>query len=215
MRREFSVLAEGRHVFGLRPKLRAAKPPKKLFFARKAFRAGHYKDLTETGNRARKVSGTQGKVSSAIKQNELLTFFPTVNLSLSFIYQSCRLFVKRDSDWGFLFSLQEGMSRLKRSESLMQLTDSRNTFSKTLWLCNPSSIFLWKVILLRMESFMKNKISQHYPLIGWAFANLLTMVFPAAQVGFVREDRVFPLMAYAGRLSAKGVPFSQLRYIKR
>ena len=24
------------------------------------FRAGHYKDLTETGNRARKVSGTQG-----------------------------------------------------------------------------------------------------------------------------------------------------------
>ena len=34
MRREFSVLAEGR--------------------------AGHYKDLTETGNRARKVSGTQG-----------------------------------------------------------------------------------------------------------------------------------------------------------
>ena len=23
--------------------------------------AGHYKDLTETGNRARKVSGTQGK----------------------------------------------------------------------------------------------------------------------------------------------------------
>ena len=26
------------------------------------FRAGHYKDLTETGNRARKVSGTQGKV---------------------------------------------------------------------------------------------------------------------------------------------------------
>ena len=28
--------------------------------ARKAFRAGHYKDLAETGNRARKVSGTQG-----------------------------------------------------------------------------------------------------------------------------------------------------------
>ena len=39
-------------IFGVgrRPKLRAAKP----------FRAGHYKDLTETGNRARKVSGTQG-----------------------------------------------------------------------------------------------------------------------------------------------------------
>ena len=41
----FSVLAEGRHIFGHRPKPRAA---------------GHYKDLTETGNRARKVSGTQG-----------------------------------------------------------------------------------------------------------------------------------------------------------
>ena len=26
----------------------------------KAFRTGHYKDWTETGNRARKVSGTQG-----------------------------------------------------------------------------------------------------------------------------------------------------------
>ena len=42
----FSVLAEGRHIFGHRPKPRAA---------------GHYKDLTETGNRARKVSGTQGR----------------------------------------------------------------------------------------------------------------------------------------------------------
>ena len=53
VRREFSVLAEGRHVFGRRP-----KPREKL---EKAFRAGHYKDLTETtGNRARKVSGTQG-----------------------------------------------------------------------------------------------------------------------------------------------------------
>ena len=30
-----------------------------------AFRAGHYKDLTETGNRARKVSGTQGIDTSA------------------------------------------------------------------------------------------------------------------------------------------------------
>ena len=27
-------------------------------------RAGHYKDLTETGNRARKVSGTQGTYRS-------------------------------------------------------------------------------------------------------------------------------------------------------
>ena len=39
---EFSVLAEGRHIFGRRP-----KPREKT-------------DLTETGNRARKVSGTQG-----------------------------------------------------------------------------------------------------------------------------------------------------------
>ena len=27
-----------------------------------SFRAGHYKDLTETGNRARKVSDTQGTI---------------------------------------------------------------------------------------------------------------------------------------------------------
>ena len=38
--RKFSVLAEGRHIFGHRPKPRAA---------------------TETGNHARKVAGTQGK----------------------------------------------------------------------------------------------------------------------------------------------------------
>ena len=31
--------------------------------ARKTFRVGHYKDLPETGNRARKVSGTQGTFS--------------------------------------------------------------------------------------------------------------------------------------------------------
>ena len=43
MRREFSVLAEGRHIFGRRPKPRAAK------------------HLTETGNRARKVSGKFAK----------------------------------------------------------------------------------------------------------------------------------------------------------
>ena len=41
VRWEFLVLAEGRS-------------------RRKTFRTGHYKDLTETGNRARKVSGTQG-----------------------------------------------------------------------------------------------------------------------------------------------------------
>ena len=45
--REFSVLAEGRHIFGCRPKPRAAKP------GEKTFRGGHYNDLTETGNRAR------------------------------------------------------------------------------------------------------------------------------------------------------------------
>ena len=41
VRRKFSVLAEGRS-------------------RGKTFRAVHYKELTETGNRARKVSGTQG-----------------------------------------------------------------------------------------------------------------------------------------------------------
>ena len=50
MRWEFSVLAEGRHIFG-----RSPKP--------KLFRAGRYKDLTETGNRTRKVSSTLGRVT--------------------------------------------------------------------------------------------------------------------------------------------------------
>ena len=45
VRREFSVSAFGR----------TPKPREK-----RAFRAGHYKDLTETRNRARKVSGSQG-----------------------------------------------------------------------------------------------------------------------------------------------------------
>ena len=48
MRREFSVSAEDQHIFAL-----SSAP---------SFRAGHYKDLTETGNRARKVSGTQDKL---------------------------------------------------------------------------------------------------------------------------------------------------------
>ena len=47
-RREFSVLAEDQHIFAL-----SSAP---------FFRAGHYKDLTETGNRAGKVSGTQGTI---------------------------------------------------------------------------------------------------------------------------------------------------------
>ena len=58
MRRELSVLAEGRHIFGRRQKPRAAKPGEKAF--RAGHQPGHYKDLTETGNRARKVCGTQG-----------------------------------------------------------------------------------------------------------------------------------------------------------
>ena len=45
-------------------------PGYQRFFSRAAGifgvgRAGHYKDLTETGNRARKVSGTQGRRSEA------------------------------------------------------------------------------------------------------------------------------------------------------
>ena len=46
VRREFSVSAKARHIFGRRPKPRAAKRVTT--------------DLTETGNRARKVSATQG-----------------------------------------------------------------------------------------------------------------------------------------------------------
>ena len=40
------MLTESRHIFGRRPKPRA----------------GHYIDLTETRNYARKVSGTQGSL---------------------------------------------------------------------------------------------------------------------------------------------------------
>ena len=46
MLRKFSVMAVGRSR------------------GKNAVRAGHYKDLTETGNRARKVSGTQGRKPS-------------------------------------------------------------------------------------------------------------------------------------------------------
>ena len=38
-------------------------PSKQWRSASEAFRAGHYKDLTEAGNRAIKVSGTQGRES--------------------------------------------------------------------------------------------------------------------------------------------------------
>ena len=40
-------------------------PSKQWGSAPEAFRAGHYKDLTETGNFARKVSGTQGIIALA------------------------------------------------------------------------------------------------------------------------------------------------------
>ena len=50
VRREFSVLAEGRSH-------ERRSRDKKHFCFQPAFRAGHYKDLTETGNRAREVSG--------------------------------------------------------------------------------------------------------------------------------------------------------------
>ena len=55
--------ATGISGVGRRPKPRAAKP------LEKTFRPGHYKDLTETGNRARKVSGTQGRCPTIRKSN--------------------------------------------------------------------------------------------------------------------------------------------------
>ena len=70
VRREFSVLAEGRHIFGRRP-----KP------LEKTFRPGHYKDLTETGNRARKVSGTQGRCPT-IRKSNLIRIWADSNLQM-------------------------------------------------------------------------------------------------------------------------------------
>ena len=49
MQREFSVLAAGRHTFGHRPS----------------------KDVTETGNRAGKVSGIQGKQIENLAQTKI------------------------------------------------------------------------------------------------------------------------------------------------
>ena len=68
VRREFSVF--GRRPTHLRPQAEATsgEAARKTF---RAFRAGHYKDLTETGNRARNVSGTQG-----ISGPNLLSFLP-------------------------------------------------------------------------------------------------------------------------------------------
>ena len=51
--RGFCIFGVGRSPTHLRPFGREA--------ARKAFRAGNYKDLTENGNHVKKVSGTQGR----------------------------------------------------------------------------------------------------------------------------------------------------------
>ena len=56
VRREFSVLAEWSPTY-LRPYTVGLSHERR---SREKKRAGHYKDLTETGNCARKVSGTQG-----------------------------------------------------------------------------------------------------------------------------------------------------------
>ena len=49
----------------------------------------HYKDLTETGNRARKVSGTQGKCTDVsktiiIRPVPLWLIAPAINVSLQY-----------------------------------------------------------------------------------------------------------------------------------
>ena len=72
MQREFSVLAEGRDIFGRRPKSRAAKQ-------------SHYKGLTETGNRARKVSGTQGKAETTC----ILNFSNDISAGPSSLLHRC------------------------------------------------------------------------------------------------------------------------------
>ena len=63
VQREFSVLAMSGVASHAGGKTSSPKTPAweatNGEAARKTFRAGHYKDLTEAGNRARKVSGTQ------------------------------------------------------------------------------------------------------------------------------------------------------------
>ena len=59
----------------------------------KTFHAGHYKDLTETRNRARKVSGTQGRVTD-IATNLLTDKTPTTNISKEVLHP--RIFVLSD-----------------------------------------------------------------------------------------------------------------------
>ena len=76
-----------------------------------AFRAGHYKDLTETGNRARKVSGTQGSSQSVVKNIGLKNWKTASNACLRHEFlalelkeafknelgQECKNFTKGDS----------------------------------------------------------------------------------------------------------------------
>ena len=53
--RGVSIFGVGRRPTHLRPFGRRPKPRDRLFHA------GNYKDLTENGNRARRVSGSQGR----------------------------------------------------------------------------------------------------------------------------------------------------------
>ena len=68
--------------------------------ARKTFRAGHYKDLTETGNRARKVSGTQGRsyrAKEVKKQWRAVNNMSTPGLKTDRFPGICRVLQYRDS----------------------------------------------------------------------------------------------------------------------
>ena len=69
----FFSRAAGNFGVGRRPtRLRPTAEATSGEAARKtrAFRAGHYKDLTETGNCARKVSGTQGRHGENVSRNQ-------------------------------------------------------------------------------------------------------------------------------------------------
>ena len=95
MRREFSVLAEGRHIFGRsherrsREKKRFCFQEKKLFCFQPAFRAVHYKDLTETGNCAREVSATQGNVKKCEDGLEMKNHAKLVFLKIYLVKLHC------------------------------------------------------------------------------------------------------------------------------
>ena len=58
----FFLRAAGIFCVGQRPKLRAAEPREKKLFPRMVL-----EDMTETGNRARKVSGRQGIILVLVK----------------------------------------------------------------------------------------------------------------------------------------------------